>query len=33
MQMVCKDLKQHKMVVNELKDKHGEKNFFFADPG
>ena len=33
MQMVCKDLKQHEMVVNELEDKHGDKNFLLADPG
>ena len=32
-QIVCKELKQHEMVVNELEDAHGEKNFFLADPG
>ena len=33
MQIVCKDLKQHEMMVNELQDVEGEKNFFLADPG
>ena len=33
MQIVCKDLKQHEMMVNELEDGEGEKNFFLADPG
>merc|ERR1712130_682669 len=31
-QIVCKDLKQHEMMVNELQDVEGEKNFFLADP-
>ena len=33
MQIVCKDLKQHEMMVNELEDVEGEKNFFLADLG
>ena len=33
MQIVCKDLKQHELVVNELEDARGEKNMFLADPG
>ena len=33
MQIVCKDLKQHEMMVNELQDVEGIRNFFLADPG
>ena len=33
MQIVCKDLKQHEMMVKELEDAEGERNFFLADPG
>merc|ERR1712233_28624 len=32
-QIVCKDLKQHELMVNELENANGEKNFFFAYPG